>query len=206
MAKIPITIDIADTTLTQIAELVDGNAPEAHKLQEYLNLVTRELSGGALILSGNDMSRLRDIDAELDGPEEIIAACAKSKNVNREHGLLKYPRDESVLIAMRERAAINGANVENFMQDIMDYAIAQGWFYDLNAEQRFVFFSRKEETRIRNLFDMTSGQDFDAQMIIKALSEWSRLKQEPEPVLELAPVAVAAIAAPAADGDDLEDL
>lgn len=164
--RIPITIELSDKTLNTIGEIVEGNAPLAHKLETYTNELVHQMAGGAVILDSDAMDRIRDAGDDMETADDIVAACQSVRGFDSGEYVIRFPKDPALTANMQERAATNGITVQQLIRDIVSMCISNGWFFDLNSNAKTVFFSYPEAHAVDEILETT---DFNAGEVIEGL-------------------------------------
>lgn len=170
MAKIqiPITLELNERSIALISSNVEGDAAPANKVEAFVTEVLAAIVKGAMIMPADAVDKLRDIDPDLDNPEAIIEAVEKITGQSQGEYVITWPVDPALTEPLKQRAEMNGCTVQQLIKNMMDEAVAQGWFYDLAAKLRVVFLSEEETEEVATLLGTS---DFTSQDILAALRE-----------------------------------
>ncbi len=182
--RCPVTIEVDEEGYNRIIDQLPGEEPAAFRFQGFLNGLVADFVGGGLMLSPEDMSRIRD-SAPDAGPDEIIKAVAESAGMSEGQMVVRWTVDPSYWEPLRAIAEAQSMEVEQVIQNLMDNAVNGGWFYDLNALIKPIAMTAEEYAEVGELIGIKEFGVADLIKHIRALSaepELSDLLSEPEPV------------------------
>lgn len=177
MAKVkcPLTITLTEQAFKKIIDQVEGEGEDAQKFALFTQEAMEAIGKGAMLLPSDTAARLSDIDESLNDPEAIVNAVEKGMGVHQGLMVAHWEIDPALHEPLRQRADVQGMTVDRLVQEMMDNAVAMGWFFDLEARVNTWFFEREKWARLQVLM----GEDNPT-----VDSLLSRLEPEPVEVVE----------------------
>lgn len=166
--QIGLTLDLTEKDIQTIAGLVDGAAPPATKVAMFANLVLASIASGAMLLDPDSVEQIREISPDLDNPGDIVAAIAKGQGVVSGDMQINWPTDPALCETLQQRAENQGVHIRQLLKDMMDMATSLGWFWDVSADVRYVFFSREEAAEISGIIGKEDFNSTDVFEFIKS--------------------------------------
>lgn len=165
--QVPVTVSLDESSYHKLLGLIPGDLPPAKKIEGFANGLVEDICQGGLMLSGDDVSRIREVSPNA-GPEEIISAVGDSGGM--EDGQIKVPfyLDPTLLGPLKDIAEMQGFSVQEVVQNMMDHAIEQGWFYALEPQPKCLFLEQDDYHQLAKVMGKGSPTGAD-------LMEW--LKQ-----------------------------
>lgn len=166
--KVPITVELSESTLAAIGNIVEGEAPLAHKLEAYAIELIHQMASGAMILDSDALDRIRDANPEIEGPDDIVAACEAVGGVDSGEYVIRFPRDPALTANLVERADTNGITVQQLIRDVVSECLSRGYFFDIGQNSKIVFFSYPEAAAVNEIL---STEDFCSTDVISGLEK-----------------------------------
>lgn len=150
--RVPVTIEVDSTGYDKIVALIPGEEPGATKFQDFMNQLCADFVGGGLMLSPEDMLRIHDYKADA-GPDDLIQAIAESSGMEEGQMIAKWAVDPSYWEPLRLAAETQGITVEDLVQNLMNYAINGGWFFDLSPMPKQVLMTQEDFADLEKIMD-----------------------------------------------------
>jgi hypothetical protein len=158
LIRVPVTLNLTENEYEQIVKAVEGEAPESHKVAAFANEVLSSMAAGAMLFPAKALSQLRDINPDLDSPDAIIDAVERGEGVVNGEMVIRWPTDPALMEPLQQQAMSIGVPVEQLLKDMMDNAIAMGWFFDFSTSTRTFFFTHEEAAEIEEIVGQVVGR------------------------------------------------
>jgi hypothetical protein len=152
--KIPLTLEMSEAAYLKIVDQVEGDGDDAQKLAAFVNEALDSISKGAMLLSPDTAERLCNIDERLVDDHAIIHAVERGLGVSDGAMVARWKIDPSLHESIRQRAEVQGMTPEGLVQEMMDQAVALGWFWDLEARVKYLFLTREQNQELLKIFEV----------------------------------------------------
>lgn len=136
--QVPVTVALPQAAYDKLMTLVEGDLPPVQKIEKVVNDLVQDLADGGLMLSGIDMKRIQEA-APGAGPDEIIDAVEESQGLEDGQVVIKWAVDPTLIEPLQNIADTQGTTVQDVVQNMMDTASSEGWFYEFNPKPHVVF-------------------------------------------------------------------
>jgi hypothetical protein len=163
--KIPLTIELSEAAYKRILEQVEGEGEDAQKISMFANEVFDGISRGAMLLSPATAERLCDIDERMADSDALIEAVERGLGVSEGAMVGRWKIDPSLHEEMRQRADVQGMTVDQMIQEMMDQAMALGWFWDLESRCSTFFLNREQYAQLSEV----AGEPFSTDVLMRWL-------------------------------------
>lgn len=158
--QIPLTVKMSKVAYDKLLALIPGDDPDAHKVAGVIDGLLADLGDGGMMLSPTDVERIRTAVPGA-GPDEIITAVEESAGMEEGRSVVKWVLDDTMLAPLQQTADQQGVTVQECAQNMMDYAVANGWFYEILLTSRALWFDQAQFEslkKITGMEDLTGGQ------------------------------------------------
>jgi hypothetical protein len=152
--QVPVTVVLPQATYDKLMKLVEGDLPPAQKIERVVNDLVQDLADGGLMLSGVEMRRIQEASPGA-GPDEIIDAIEESQGLEDGQVVIKWSVDPTLIEPLQNIADTQGNTIQEVIQNLMDTAASEGWFYDFNPKPRTFFLEESDH----KLLEEAMGQD-----------------------------------------------
>jgi hypothetical protein len=159
--KVPMTVSIGESAYRAIVSMDRSEAPDAQKLQKVSTGLLQDLSEGGLMLDAETMDRIRQSLADADDPMNIVEAIEKGAKTRAGAIVGEWVLDPSWVDPITAIASIQGKTVEEVVQNMMDMALSNGWFYEFEVGPKGLFFDKHAMDRLEVIAErqFNSGEE-----------------------------------------------
>lgn len=116
-----------------------------------------DMAGGGLMIEPRYMERVRKVIGSDAGQHEIVNSIENAASVDGDVYVAKWRLDPTYVPVLKERANAMGVTIEWLIQDLMDTAWAQGWFWAIDPQPRRYMFSPEDVEMIAEAVGKKSG-------------------------------------------------
>jgi hypothetical protein len=175
--QIPLTVTVSKEAYDKLVAIVPGDEDSAHKIQSVVNGLIEDLSDCGMMLSGSDVERIRTAVPEA-GPDQIIEAVEESAGMEDGVTVVKWAVDGTMLEPLQQIADQQGMTVQEIVQNMMDTAVGNGWFYDTLVANKALWFEPEWYEFLRKL---TGLEDISGEELYKFLQRAVEQNEQEKP-------------------------
>jgi len=145
----------------------------AEKLTAVANYLVGDHADGAVTLDLPMVKQLKDVLGEEFTPEDLLAACSASKSIRQGSRVISWLVDPSYEEPLQMIAEQQGMDVDTLCQNMMDFAMEQGWMYDLNPQPKQLLITEAQHEWLKEAMgrDTVTGADLIDYLHAKVIEE-----------------------------------
>ena len=160
-------VDSADYEVMEKAAS-DRKLETLNFLQKAINNYITSRAGGGLMLTVNDLDRIRKTTgAVINVPADVVTAAEKGVGMKDGKKGFTVDIDPSLLSHATEMAGSMGITVQEFVEQCWSFVLANGWLHEINPEAHWIPFS---PSHIRRLKDAV-GENINSDTIVAGLKK-----------------------------------
>lgn len=131
-SQLAFQISLPPALATKIADSVAGdNLTPVAKLASVAEGLMEQLGEGGIMLSVEDVDRLRETGHDIEGAEDIVKLAEEAANFDTGQCVVRATIDPANMPPLEEMAASNGTTVQQVAQDMFNFGIESGWLYEV---------------------------------------------------------------------------
>jgi hypothetical protein len=173
--QIPLTVRMTKAAYDKLLALIPGDDPEGQKIGGVVDGLLSDLGDGGMMLSPSDVERIRTAVPEA-GPDEIISACEESAGMEDGQVVIKWSMDNTMFEPLQQVADQQGVTVQECAQNMMDYAVSNGWFYEILLTSKALWFDPAQYASLKKL---TGMEDLTGEQLVTLLEQAIVNPEEP---------------------------
>lgn len=131
MRTIQIDATLAEEQIERLAAAVPEELSVVAKLSGIATGLLRDLADGAIML---DSQTSRHVLGLIGSIEELVPSLERANHMHQGRIVAEWLLDPIWLPALEEMATMQGVTVQDLVQNAMDYAMDQGWLYQIPVE------------------------------------------------------------------------
>lgn len=136
-----------------------GSAGLAAYLKACAEAYFHEYAQGGLLLTGNDMNRLKKAAGkDVESSDEILDLVEKSKGLKKGQNTYEITIDPALVDSFRHYAEANDWTIDEFLQSCWNHVHANGWLYTMLPDVYWVPLSVSEVNSIKTDGPVTSDE------------------------------------------------
>lgn len=136
-------------------------------LQDVASNVVRQLADGGMMLSARTVSDITDIIGEFD-PDILVASVQSAANRKEGQYSGEWRVDPAWVSGLKDRAESRGQTMQQLVQDMMDYALGNGWLESMDNPPHMVFLSAEDLQYIKQSLGVESVTGTDLVELLRA--------------------------------------
>lgn len=156
-----IEVSLTDSQAAAFDQTVQGDMPIGRKLSGIATGVLAHVADGGMVIDPITMGRITDLVGEITNCEDLVPHIEKS--TGRRDGCLvaEWLIDPTYEPMLRGIAESQGRTVQEIVQDGMNYAMGQGWLYEVTAQPEKVLFAEEDMVAVREILgkERVTGTD-----------------------------------------------
>lgn len=154
--KVPVEVSLPEDAFNRLMALDTRDIPESAKIQGMVSSLVDELVSGGMMLTGDGVNRLKQVLPNAD-EDEIIESVEKAENYRAGQVVAEWIVDPTMIQPLKDKAEEQGIDVKALVQNMIDTAVNNGWFYELNCQPRALFFDPKDMDRLKRITELDDG-------------------------------------------------
>ena len=184
--KVLFQVELKPQTATEIANAIKSEGmTDISKLSSVAAGLLEQLAEGGIMLSVEDVQRLRDTGHEVEDAADIVEMAETGIGFKRGQFVFAAEIDPEVLPALREYAAQCGVTLEELGTQTINFAIDQGWVWETPYRYRAI---RLQPESNKAIAEMTGlPPDFSGEQLVRWMKEQIQGIVEEEPPVSLEP-------------------
>lgn len=187
--KVLFQIELKPETAIEIAKSIQAEGmTDISKLASVATGLMEQLAEGGIMLAEPDVQRLRDTGHEIEDAEDIVVMAETGVGFKKGQFTISAEVDPQELPPLEALAASNGTSLQEMGNQMMAFAIDQGWLYEVPAGYRSVRLTPETNKMIAEITNLPL--DFSGEQLAKWMREQILGIVEEEPPVSIEPEAV----------------
>lgn len=166
-----LSIALREDRVSKIDRSVQQSLQIGEKVAGIATGLLNELADGGLMLTADQASRIQSILGETTG-EAIIKAADKAAGRRGGGVVVEWVADPSWVGSFEDTAKQQGITLSALVQQMMDTAVDNGWFYQMSIQPRRILLSEAADRYLRQVMgrDVFTGEDI-VQLVKEKIAE-----------------------------------
>lgn len=140
-----IELDLTEEDIRTLEEVASG---EPWTISETVEKIVKSLTAGGMLVSPKSAERLLRL---VESEEQLVEVVEQAKGRSGSGYLCSWRVDPAWMPAIEEVAEHRGWTVQQVIQEMMDYAMDQGWLMFIPEEMPRMRFTRGDFERLREI-------------------------------------------------------
>lgn len=166
----PVDIELSEKKVRYICDQFVDEMTDGQKIAGLAEDAISQMGEGGMVISGNVMNQIRDLIGDFE-EQDLVRYIEAGKGMQDGKLIIPWTPDPTYVPVLEDTANKQGLPVQRVAQDLMDYAAANNWLYDMAPDVVVTFFTRDDFRAICESFDREHVTGTDLAAFIKSLAE-----------------------------------